>query len=734
MRKKTKNIAFLALIFTFVYALFSAVQLQNGYEKVFAESTSYVTSLATPVVYTIEDYVALNAEGINVKTTGKGEARKSWQISGLWQDNCELRAGISVSNNKSNVSDLRIYFGGNSPWNTYALLLNYPQGKLTFKAEGNKSEEKRSQIIAEHLALAYGTDYKLELSYTKLLSTADGSYCGDRFDLRFYDEKKQIDITWNSVFLGEERCAESWDWDNKMQPAFGMYMYNEVDFYLKAYDFQREYFVLVQDGNKRVPYMISYGQEYDFSDYIPDKAGYIKKGFKTVVGNNVLTAPISGRWTTDITETTGGKYQATFTPYYEPINYPVTYSYDTGKATLPNGALQTVNADNVTAALPVLNITASGYVFLGWYKDSAYTQKITAYECAEGGFTLYGKIARGNTLKLIYPNGETQSVAVEQGESYTFPSPQITGYQPVSKWERRSGDTWVSAENTVTPTENGEYRAVADKLRYTIVYDLNGGENNAGNVSEFTVEDEITLKAPAKEGYFFDGFKNEKGERVGKIFRGTSENIKLTATYVKDTFVESVTYIQSQTAALLPLYTVPETAETLISVFKGEMPVGISEGKAVFNETGDYTVAYDITLIGGETVQKIVNVRVIAPTIVTGGEYRATYSAGEKIELIDASCDDTTQSVLIKVLKDGKEIAYQDFSLTAEEGAYTVKYYLQSGMAQEIERTFTVEKAEKSGCASSKVVRNTIIVTVIIVALAVSATVIINKKLKERKK
>ena len=269
MRKKTKNIAFLALIFTFVYALFSAVQLQNGYEKVFAESTSYVTSSATPVVYTIEDYVALNAEGINVKTTGKGEARKSWQISGLWQDNCELRAGISVSNNKSNVSDLRIYFGGNSPWNTYALLLNYPQGKLTFKAEGNKSEEKRSQIVAEHLALAYGTDYKIELSYTKLLSTADGSYCGDRFDLRFYDEKKQIDITWNSVFLGEERCAESWDWDNKMQPTFGMYMYNEVDFYLKAYDFRREYFVLVQDGNKRVPYVISYGQEYDFSHINP---------------------------------------------------------------------------------------------------------------------------------------------------------------------------------------------------------------------------------------------------------------------------------------------------------------------------------------------------------------------------------------------------------------------------------------------------------------------------------
>ena len=55
-------------------------------------------------------------------------------------------------------------------------------------------------------------------------------------------------------------------------------------------------------------------------------------------------------------------------------------------------------------------------------------------------------------------------------------------------------------------------------------------------------------------------------------------------------------------------------------------------------------------------------------------------------------------------------------------------------MAQEIERTFTVEKVEKSGCASSKVVRNSIIVTVIIVALAVSATVIINKKLKERKK
>ncbi len=49
-------------------------------------------------------------------------------------------------------------------------------------------------------------------------------------------------------------------------------------------------------------------------------------------------------------------------------------------------------------------------------------------------------------------------------------------------------------------------------IPYKITYDLDGGCNHADNVSEYTVEDTVTLKSPAKKGYSFLGWTGSNGD------------------------------------------------------------------------------------------------------------------------------------------------------------------------------------------------------------------------------
>lgn len=715
--KIKRKITLCTLLCSLVLSLLSAAGLVTAKAEV---ETEYVASETAPVTYVVEDYVPLNAEGISLFAGAGKSLQKSWTVTGLWQDNCVFKVGLSVSENKSNMKALRFFWGGTSPWDTYGLILNYPDKTLSMESSG--STTKGTQQIATNVPLEYDATYQFEIKYTKLLGSTSGSYIGDTFDLHLYGDG--VDVTYTSTFLNDERCARVKN-DGKPYPAFGMYTDNQITFTLKAYDFQREYYVLVADGEKRVPYVLSYGEEYDFSDYIPDKAGYTKKGFKATVGNSVLIAPVSGIWTTDITEQTNGKYSATFEPYYELIEYPVTYSFDTTKASLSGGTPQSVNVENEGTVIPALENLVSGYVFIGWYLDSAYTIPATVYEY-KTGVTLYGKIVAGYTLTLYLPDGTTKIAAVEKGKSYTFPEIALTGYEPVSGWEQKTGDSWTAVQTIVTPTANSEYRAVASKKSYTVTYELDGGENPAENVSSFTVEDEIELKAPQKEGYFFVGFQNAQGEWVTRIERGTSENITLTAKFVKDNFRAEERFVQSDTAVSVPLYTVPETAETMVSVFKGEVPVGLTDGKAVFSEVGDYTVSYLIKLITGGEIVKTVVVHVVSPTITVEGEYEKSYEAGTRIALLDATCDAPAQTVEIKVFKDGEEISYSNFSIEAKAGEYKVQYFLASGMAQTVEKTFTVT-ASKNGCSSGVFGAGTAIQVIITMAAVAFVTIIKNK-------
>ena len=75
---------------------------------------------------------------------------------------------------------------------------------------------------------------------------------------------------------------------------------------------------------------------------------------------------------------------------------------------------------------------------------------------------------------------------------------------------------------------------------YTITYDLNGGELlNGNNFENYTIEDEITLIAPEKEGYTFIGWTGSNGdvpEETVTIEKGTTGNKTYKANYKVNTY------------------------------------------------------------------------------------------------------------------------------------------------------------------------------------------------------
>ena len=106
--------------------------------------------------------------------------------------------------------------------------------------------------------------------------------------------------------------------------------------------------------------------------------------------------------------------------------------------------------------------------------------------------------------------------------------PQKDGYEFI-EWVDSNGDL-VPGDTVIT----GDIfiKAKYKTIQYNILYELNGGE--ASNVNSYTVEDEITLNNPTKQGYVFAGWMEEGKEGLKTqltINKGTTGDKKYIAVF-----------------------------------------------------------------------------------------------------------------------------------------------------------------------------------------------------------
>ena len=213
--------------------------------------------------------------------------------------------------------------------------------------------------------------------------------------------------------------------------------------------------------------------------------------------------------------------------------YTVTFNTDGGSAVQS----QTV-AHGDKAAMPERAPEKDGYKFAGWYVGETEF-KFDETEITEN-ITITAKwVINTYTVSFNSDGGSTvEEITVNHGEKVTAPeAPTKDGYA-FAGWY--VGD--IAYDFNTAVTADVALTAKWNAIEYTISYVLNGGTNADDAVTTFTVESgEITLLAPTREGYSFDGWYNAEtgGEEVTVIEAGSIGNITLYARWTTESHTVS---------------------------------------------------------------------------------------------------------------------------------------------------------------------------------------------------
>lgn len=182
--------------------------------------------------------------------------------------------------------------------------------------------------------------------------------------------------------------------------------------------------------------------------------------------------------------------------------------------------------------------TRKGYKFTGWYTAKVGGSLVTAKTKLKSSkpVTLYAhyEVIRYSVSYTLNggTNATSNPTSYTVNDRYILEAPTRTGYRFVGWYKDSSFRTKVAgiANGTVG---NVRFYARWEVIEYDITYELDGGTNSEDNPYYYTVEDSITLAAPSKLGYRFDGWTidSEEGDTFTQITPGSTGDIKLYAHY-----------------------------------------------------------------------------------------------------------------------------------------------------------------------------------------------------------
>ncbi len=126
------------------------------------------------------------------------------------------------------------------------------------------------------------------------------------------------------------------------------------------------------------------------------------------------------------------------------------------------------------------------------------------------------------------------------GSDYTsdLPSASRTGYEFAGWYTDYDATTPVVSGSTVSDSTLHLWSKWTQNV-YNISYSMDGGTNHADNPASYTVENEIILKAPEKQGYDFTGWTGSNGttpQTSVTIPKGSTGNRNYTANWSIKTF------------------------------------------------------------------------------------------------------------------------------------------------------------------------------------------------------
>jgi len=215
------------------------------------------------------------------------------------------------------------------------------------------------------------------------------------------------------------------------------------------------------------------------------------------------------------------------------ITYTITYNLNGGTLNFP------INSYNIeTMFIIFMSPSRSGYAFMGWYEDAAFTDnKTTSIILGRTGdielFAKWEAIAYTVTYNLGGGalNNPVDTYTVES-PTITLQTPTRTGYTFLGWFINAAFTGAVVTQIAAGSTGNKVFFVKWETIQYTITYFLNGG-TQSGHPTGFNVESgNIPLSIPTKTGYSFGGWfagAAFTGAAITEIAAGTANHVTLYA-------------------------------------------------------------------------------------------------------------------------------------------------------------------------------------------------------------
>ncbi|PKK96328.1 MAG: hypothetical protein CVV58_06915, partial [Tenericutes bacterium HGW-Tenericutes-3] len=304
------------------------------------------------------------------------------------------------------------------------------------------------------------------------------------------------------------------------------------------------------DITDAVPFnMISVNTTYlvDYHISLNDSQNYIAAGLDT---SDSLFFKLEKSGTTRVNID-----QISFNTIYSGASNLISYNND-GTTT------QVLVKSNVAMSAPEDPVKI-GYTFEGWYIDPSYVTLYDFEAPVTSNFILFAKFTiKTNTITFDSNGGSAVTAITEEFETDVFApvDPTRVGY---------TFDGWFSDAGLTTPYVFTTMPASSITLyagwtieTYTISYELYDGINDAENPASYTVATPtITLAAPTKAGYTFDGWYDTAefdNLIITTIDLGTTGNLTLYAKFTEIVGTSYTVTFDSNEGSAVTEQTVPE--------------------------------------------------------------------------------------------------------------------------------------------------------------------------------
>lgn len=220
--------------------------------------------------------------------------------------------------------------------------------------------------------------------------------------------------------------------------------------------------------------------------------------------------------------------------------------------------------------------TREGYTFMGWYTDSAFTNKVTEIVGTTGVQELYAKWEENKTAPTENPEVKVTGIKLNTTSKQLLRGKKLALKATVAPSNASNkAVTWKSSNTKIaTVSDQGVVKAVKPGVAtitvtakdgsnvkatckvtvpYKITYKLNKGTNHKSNPSYY-YNKKITLKNPTRKGYVFKGWYSDSKfkKKVTTISKSSKKDITLYAKWskvtVKKASIKKVTNVSKQKA------------------------------------------------------------------------------------------------------------------------------------------------------------------------------------------